>query len=242
MAADSVSKEVIEQLKGVTTATVSMLLLKRGIRAVSMHGPRRVAGPKARLVGPATTLQFFPFREDLFDPAKIGDPESAQRRVIEQTPEGGVLVIGTGGRSDNGTLGDILTARLKVRGVAGMVTDGAVRDIEGIRPLDFPIFAGGVAPPATYNGFCEGVMNGPVACGGVTVLPGDIIVADEDGALVLPRALAAKVAEAGVERERLEGFLARRVRQGASTVGTYPPDEATLAAYKAWVEAGEPEE
>ena len=242
MTGSPVSQEVIDKLKGVTTATVSMLLLKRGVRAVSMRGPKRVAGPRVRLVGPATTLQFFPFREDLFDPNKIGDPNSAQRRVIEETPPGGVLVIGTGGRSDNGTLGDILTARLKVRGVAGMVTDGAVRDIEGIRPLDFPIFAGGVAPPATYNGFCEGVMYGPAACGGVTVLPGDIIVADEDGALVLPAALAAEVAEAGVERERLEGFLAKKVQQGASTVGTYPPDEATLAAYKAWVEAGEPGE
>ena len=242
MADNPVSQEVIDKLKGVTTATVSMLLLKRGVRSVFMTGPRRLTGSVPRLVGPATTLQFFPFREDLFDPAKLGDPQSPQRRVIEETPEGGVLVIGTGGRSNNGTLGDILTARLKVRGVAGLVSDGAVRDIEGIRPLDFPIFAAGAAAPATYNGFSRSVMNGPVACGGVTVLPGDIIVADDDGALVLPQALAAEVAEAGVEQERLEGFLARRIAKGASTVGTYPPDEATRAAYQTWVEAGEPED
>ena len=234
--------DVQSRLRAVSTATISMQLLKRGIRAVSMAGIAPLRRGFPRIAGPAYTLRFLPFREDLFDVAKIGDPESSQRKAIEEAPPGSVLVIETHGATDTGTLGDILAMRLKVRGVEGVVTDGAVRDAAGVLAVDYPVFAGGVAAPASYNGLVDGGHQLDVSCGGVTVRPGDAVVADDDGAIVIPAALAAEVAEAGWEQERLERFIAREVARGRSIVGVYPPNDKTRAAYRAWVEAGEPED
>ncbi len=195
---------VQSRLRAVSTATISMQLLKRGIRAVSMAGVAPLRRGFPRIAGPAYTLRFLPFREDLFDVAKIGDPESSQRKAIEEAPAGSVLVIETHGATDTGTLGDILAARLKVRGVEGVVTDGAVRDAAGVLAVDYPVFAGGVAAPASYNGLVDGGHQLDISCGGVTVRPGDMVVADDDGAIVIPADLAAEVAEAGWEQERLE--------------------------------------
>ena len=237
-----VPDNLLSQLKAASTATLTMQLLKRGFRSIAMRGVAPLAGGQGRIAGPAYTLRFLPFREDLFDPGKIGDPQSHQRRAIEDCPAGAVLVIETGGRVHCGTIGDILALRLKVRGVAGVVTDGAVRDAAGVRATALPVFAGGVAAPASYTGFADGAREVPIACGGVTVLPGDYVVADDDGAIVVPRALAAEVAEAGAEQERLERFLAREIARGRASEGVYPPDKATRAAYLEWLERGEPED
>ena len=222
------------QLREISTATITTLLLKRGIRAIAMTGPKPLFPDQPRIAGPAFTLQFLPFREDLYDPAKAGDPASSQRRAIEEAPAGSVLVIATGPNTAAGCLGDILVARLQQRGLAGVVTDGALRDAAAIAPLAFPVFAGGAAAPSSHAAFSDGGLQIPVACGGITVVPGDVVVADGDGAVVIPAQLAPEIAEAGVEQERLESFIAEEVQRGHAIPGLYPPDAETLKAYKAW--------
>ena len=228
------SDQLYERLREVSTATITTLLLKRGIRAVAMAGPKPLFAGQGRIAGPAYTLQFLPFREDLYDPAKAGDPASSQRRAIEETPAGAVLVISTGPNPNAGCLGDLLIARLQKRGVGAVVTDGALRDAAAIEPLGFPVFAAAAAAPSSHAAFSDGGLQVPIACGGVTVIPGDTIVADGDGAVVIPAALAEEIAEAGLEQERLESFIAEEVQRGRAIPGLYPPSEETRAAYRAW--------
>ena len=223
-----------QSLLSVTAATVSMQLVKRGIRRCSIKGPRQVAGPPGtRLVGPAYTLRFLPLREDLSTPESYKGPRSI-RQAIEAMPPGRVVVIEAMGETGCGTLGDILAARLQKRGALGVVTDGALRDLEGIAALDWPCFATGAAALPSISGLYFAGWDCPIACGGVAVLPGDIVVADGDGVVVLPQHLAEEVARDAPEQERFERFAQMRVEEGASVIGLYPPDEATLQAYEAW--------
>ena len=226
------TEDIYRRLAGLSTATVSMQLLKRGLRAVFIGGIAPLTPSQPRIAGPAYTLRFLPFREDLFDAARIGDPGSHQRRAIEEAPAGSVMVVETGGVTTAAILGDILAARLKARGVAGLVTDGVVRDADGVRQTGFPVVCAGAAAPASYNGFVDGAREVPVACGGVTVVPGDAIVADGDGAVVIPAALVAEVVAAGEEQEKLEAWIARQAANGRSIVGLYPPNAETKARYE----------
>lgn len=233
---------MIDQLRGVTTATIALQLLKRGLRAVAMRGPMPlVAGPGIRLVGPAFTLRYVPMREDLSTPEKLGRADNAGRRAMEETPPGAVLVIDARGETGCGVMGDILALRLKMRGVAGIVTDGAVRDAEGLAAIGLPCWCAGAAAPASIGGHYAADMGAVIGCGGVAVVPGDIVVADGDGAVVIPQALAGEVARDGAEQERLERFIHRRIAGGRPLPGNYPPNEETLAAYRAWLAAGEPD-
>lgn len=239
-ASQAVSPDVLSQLREVTAATVSMQLVKRGIRRCWIKGPLPVAGWTGdRLVGPAYTLRFLPLREDLSTPESYKGPRSI-RQAIEAMPPGRVVVIEAMGETGCGTLGDILAARLQKRGALGVVTDGALRDLEGIRALDWPCFATGAAALPSIASLFFADWECPVACGGVAVLPGDIVVADSDGAVVLPHQLAEEVARDAPEQERFERFAQLKVEDGAPVLGLYPPDEATLAAYEAWCAAGEP--
>lgn len=237
----SLAPETLETLTTVSTATVSMQLLKRGIRNASMVGPRPLDPGGPRIAGPAYTLRFLPLREDLATLDSYAKPGSI-RQAIEEMPPGQVVVIDARGEQGAGTLGDILVARLRALGVIAVVSDGPMRDVAEIRPLGVPLFCtGAVAPPSiarlTFAGWQD-----TVGCGGVAVVPGDVIVADEDGALVVPRALADEVARDSVEQERFERYAQMKVKNGAPVQGLYPPSEATLVAYQAWVEAGEPED
>lgn len=226
--------ETLAKLRDISTATASMQLLKRGIRNVFMAGPRPLRPETPRLVGEAYTLRFIPMREDLSRIEVLGDPEYAPRKVIEATPQGEVLVIDGRGVSTAGTVGDILVARLKERGVAGLVTDGAVRDGAEVAHIDFPVFCVGSAAPASLNEHFGADHDCPIGCGGVAVMPGDVIVADDDGVVVIPRAFADGVAADGFEQELLEGFLKSRIESGHPVVGTYPPNEETRRAYDDW--------
>ena len=235
-----ITQDTLDTLAAVSAATVSMQLLKRGIRNASMIGPRPLDPAGPRIAGPAYTLRFLPAREDLATLESYARPGSI-RHAIEEMPPGQVVVIDARGEQGAATLGDILAARLKVRGALAVVSDGPMRDVAEIRPLGLPVFCtGAVAPPSiarlAFTGWQE-----PVGCGGVAVIPGDIIVADEDGAVVVPRALAAEVARDALEQERFERFVQMKVKAGAPVEGLYPPSEETLAAYQAWLEAGEPE-
>ena len=236
----AVGSEVIETIASVSTATLSMQLLKRGIRNASMIGPRPLDPKGRRVAGPAYTLRFLPGREDLATLESYARPGSV-REAIEAVPAGAFVVIDARGEQGAATLGDILVARLQILGAVAAVSDGPMRDVAEIRPLGFPIFCSGAVAPPSIARLIFADWQIPVACGQVAVIPGDILVGDEDGVVVVPRALAEEVARDAVEQERFERFVQIRVKNGASVQGLYPANEQTLAAYQAWLEAGEPE-
>ena len=241
MSNEPLSAETIKNFMYASTATVSMQMLKRGFRNTSISGVRPVNPRATRLVGPAYTLRYIPGREDLDKPPTPNDPPSAQRKAIEETPAGCVLVIGTEANTRSGTIGDILALRLKVRGVAGVLSDGAMRDTPVIARIDdFPVYCSAAAAPPSMNHLHPVEVQAPVGIRGVPVYPGDVIVADEDGAIVVPRHLADEVARDSFEQERLEKFVAIRVAKGTPITGTYPPNDETKKLYQEWIKAGEP--
>jgi len=232
--------EIIDQLRQVSTATVTMQLLKRGFRTGSMTGLRLWGADTARMVGPAYTLRYIPAREDLCGAPKPGEPPTAQRLAIEECPVGHILVMATEGERRCGTIGDILAERLAVRQVGGVVTDGAIRDAGVIAGIKLAVYAAATAAPASMNQLYPVEVQRPVGCAGAAVFPGDIIVGDADGVVVIPQHLSAEIARDGLEQERVERFVAREVRRGRSTLEVYPPSDTVKAEYRRWVEAGEP--
>ena len=224
----------LDALRHVSTATLTTALFKRGLRNTFMRGVRPLATPGHNLVGPAFTLRNIPAREDLDRLDGFANPEHPQRKAIETVPAGHVLVVDCRGEPYAASGGDILMTRLSVRGVAGMVSDGGVRDTAAIRALGFPVFCAGPAAPLNLVAHHATETEVPIGCGGVAVYPGDVIVGDADGIVVLPAHLAAEIAAETVEQERLEGWITERVRAGARLPGTYPPDAATRADYEAW--------
>ena len=222
-----------------STATITMQLLKRGLRATAMRAVAPLSGEQGRIVGEAYTVRFIPMREDLSEPASLGARENSLRRAIEECPEGAILVMDGLRNSDVGTLGDILAERLRVRGVAACVTDSAVRDAEAVISTGLPVWCSGRAAPPSNTGLAMGDLQTPIGCGGVAVIPGDVLVCDGDGVVVIPRAMVDSVAADAVEQERLETFVQERIRAGDSIAGTYPPDGETLAAYEVWKRARE---
>ncbi len=227
------SAATLEQLRSVTAATVSMQLLKRGIRRCWIQGPKALDPQTPRLVGEAFTVRFVPLREDLSTLESYAQPHSL-RQAIEEIGPGQVMVIDACGELGCATLGDILAARMKARGAAGVVSDGAMRDVADMLAVGLPVFCVGTVAPPSIAGLAFAGWQETIGCGGAAVVPGDVIVADGDGAVVIPRALAAEVAEGAVEQERFERFVQAKVKAGASVVGLYPPNEATLAEYESW--------
>ncbi|HEY6336696.1 MAG TPA: ribonuclease activity regulator RraA [Alphaproteobacteria bacterium] len=228
----TLDQSTIDALSGVTTASITTILLKKGLRNVWLRGTRPIAAAQPRVVGRAFTLRFVPAREDLATPESWSSARST-RGAIEAMPEGCIAVADVMGVVDAGIFGDILCARMKRRNVAALVTDGVVRDRSGVLATGFPVWCrGNAAPPSvaalTFVGWQE-----PIGCGGVAVFPDDVIVADDDGAVVVPAALVDEVAKLGVEQERLEGWIMREVESGRKLPGLYPPDAETKARYEA---------
>jgi regulator of RNase E activity RraA len=220
-----------QALEGVTTATLTTVLLKKGLRNVWIRGALPIAERlPARRVGRAFTLRFVPAREDLATPASWASPIST-RAAIEAMPAGAIAVVDAMGTTDAGIFGDILCARMARRGVAALVSDGVVRDLAGVLATGLPVWCGGTAAPASVNGLTFVGWQEPIGCGGVAVMPNDVIVADGDGALL------DDVVAAAVEQERLEGWIMREVDAGVALPGLYPANEATRARYDAWAEA-----
>jgi regulator of RNase E activity RraA len=220
-------------LGAVSTATITTQLLARGLRNTFLHGIRALNPARTRMVGEAFTLRCIPAREDVDQLSVFQDYDHPQRRAIEAVPPGGVLVVDARGRTRAASLGHILATRLRARGVAGVVTDGAVRDSAGFAALDLPSFAAGASATTNLAQHHAVDLNVPIGCAEVAVYPGDVMVGDEDGVVCVPRHLAAEVAAAAVEQERLEDFVLERIEAGAPLRGTYPPDEATLGEYRA---------
>ena len=223
---------VVGALAAVSTATLTTVLLKHGLRNVWMRRALPLRPGQARVVGPAFTLRFVPAREDLATPAAWASPVST-RAAIEAMPAGAVAVVDAMGVTDAGIFGDILCARMAARGVAALVTDGVVRDLEGVLATSLPVWARGTAAPPSVAALTFVGWQQPVGCGGVAVLPDDVIVADRDGAVVLPQALAAGIAAEAAEQERMEAWIMAEVGRGAVLPGLYPMDAATRARYEA---------
>lgn len=225
------SPQVIEAFKNITTATLTTVLLKKGVKNVWIRGSFPIASNQERSVGPAFTLRFIPAREDLSTPESLSSPIST-RRAIEEMPEGCIAVFATGSCADAGCFGDILSERMKQRNIAAVVTDGAVRDIEGILETNLSVWASGASAPPSVAGLTFVNWQEPVGCGGVAILPDDLIVADKDGTVVIPAKLVDEVLEISLEQEKLEAWILREVQGGAALTGLYPPSEDAMRRYK----------
>jgi regulator of RNase E activity RraA len=228
--------EIVRVLSAVTTATLTTVLLKKGLRNVWLRGARPLRNGGARLVGRAFTLRFVPAREDLATPASWGSPIST-RAAIEAMPAGCIAVVDAMGVTDAGIFGDILCSRMVKRGITALVTDGVVRDIDGVLGTGLPVWCQGTAAPASVAGLTFVGWQEPIGCGGVAVFPNDIVVADADGAVLIPAALLDAVIPEAVEQERFEGWIMTEVARGMPLPGLYPPDEAARERYAAWVRA-----
>jgi regulator of RNase E activity RraA len=222
---------VAAALGGVSTATLTTVLLKKGLRNVWMRGTRPLRPGLPRTVGRAFTLRFVPAREDLATPESWSSPIST-RAAIEAMPAGCTAVVDAGAVTDAGIFGDILCARMARRGVRALVTDGVVRDLAGVLGTGLPVWCRGAAAPPSVAGLTFVGWQQPIGCGGVAVFPNDVVVADDDGAVLVPAAMLDETVAAALEQERLEGWIMREVEQGAALPGLYPPNAENRARYE----------
>ena len=232
----SLDPAAIETLKGISTATLTTVLLKKGLRNVWMRGTKPLRPGQERVVGLAFTLRFVPAREDLATPESWASPIST-RAAIEDMPEGCIAVVDAMGVQDAGIFGDILCARMMKRKVAALVTDGVVRDLEGVLASGLPVWCDGMAAPPSVAGLTFVGWQQPIACGGVAVFPGDIVVTDKDGAVLIPATLLDAVLAEAPEQERMEGWIMTEIDRGVPLPGLYPMNAETKARYQAWKDA-----
>jgi len=229
----SLDPEIVRTLQKVSTATLTTILLKKGLRNVWLRGTKPVRPGQPRLVGKAFTLRFVPAREDLATPESWSKPIST-RGAIEAMPEGVIAVADAMGVLDAGIFGDILCARMVKRGVVALITDGVMRDIEGVLGTGLPIWCEGTAAPPSVAGLTFVGWNEPIACGGVAVFPDDIIVVDQDGAVVIPAAYLDIILAEAPEQERMEAWIMTEVDRGVPLPGLYPMNADTKARYEAF--------
>ncbi len=228
----SLDQAATAALKAVSTATLTTVLLKKGLRNVWLRKARPIAPGYPRIVGPAFTMRFVPAREDLATPASWASPKST-RAAIEAMPEGAMVVVDAMGVTDAGIFGDILCARMAKRGAAALITDGVVRDLAGVLGTGLPVWCQGAAAPPSVAGLTFVNWQEPIACGGVAVFPDDVVVADADGAVLIPAALLDAVLAEAPEQERMEAWIMEEVDRGTPLPGLYPMNEATRARYDA---------
>ncbi|MEO6505622.1 MAG: fumarylacetoacetate hydrolase family protein [Terrimesophilobacter sp.] len=219
------------KINSVGTATLSSQLRKHGFNNMSIDGLTSTK-PGTRLVGLARTLRFVPNREDLF--ATRGGGYNAQKQAFDSLNPDDVLVMDCRRDPGAGTLGDVLGLRAQVRGAAGIVTDGGLRDVAAVTALDIPTYFGGPHPAVLGRKHVPWDIDQTVACGGATVQPGDVIVGDDDGLLVIPPAMIQEIVDAAIEQERQETFIAQQVGRGERVDGLYPMNEAWKQKYQQW--------
>lgn len=221
----------------ISTATVATILFKRGLRNQFIQGVEPLRKGRPNMVGPAFTLRYIPAREDLNPVEVFRDPEHPQRKAVEQCPEGAVMVIDSRKDARAASAGSILATRLAVRGAAGMVTDGGFRDAAGIADLEIGSYHARPSAPTNLTLHQALDINVPIGCGDAPVFPGDIILGDDDGVIVIPAEIAEEVAEEGLGMELFEEFVALRVNEGRSIIGLYPPtDPKVLEEFESWKE------
>jgi len=224
------SPEATNALQRASTATITTQLLKRGFRNTFLAG-LTATRPDMRMLGYAFTLRYVPMREDL-DLVDIDNTTSAQRLAVEAVGPGDVLVIDA--RNDTGaaTLGNILAERILMRGAAGIVTDGAMRDTSALREIGLATYIRATHQTQSTARHHPADLNVPIGCAGVLVMPGDVVVGDADGVVIIPQAVAEEVALAAQEQELREEFVLEKIRAGSSILGVYPPNAATIAEFE----------
>ncbi|MET3468434.1 fumarylacetoacetate hydrolase family protein [Microbacterium sp. 1262] len=226
--ASGLTDDLRAKLERVPVAALSQQLRKRGLDDVTIDGVRPMH-PASKLVGTAATLRFVPFRPDLF--ARHGGGFNAQKQVFDAVSPGEVIVIEARGETGSGTLGDILALRARTRGAAGVVTDGGVRDYAAVAEIGLPVYAAGAHPAVLGRKHVPWEAGGTIACGGATIQPGDVIVGDADGVIVIPPSLVAEVVDAALAQEDEDAWIAARVAEGASVDGLFPMNAAWRARY-----------
>lgn len=228
-----ISKDILDQLLIPSTATLTTVLNKHGLWNTFMRGVSPLK-PGMKMAGSAFTMRYIPAREDIDHGGTVDNLTDIQRIGIEKIGPDEVLVIDARGDTSAGTLGSILASRIHMRGAVGIVSDGAYRDSPSIADIGIAAYASAMNARTNKTIHHPLDIQQPVGCGGVAVYPGDIIVGDGEGVVVVPRHLAAEVAEAAVAQEERETFFLEKIQQGSSIVGTYPPNEETLAEYETW--------
>ncbi|MPY93616.1 MAG: hypothetical protein GEV08_11310 [Acidimicrobiia bacterium] len=230
----TLTDEIRGQLNGVSTATVASQLQRRGIRNIYLSGLRPTQAGR-RMLGYAFTLRYVPMREDLR--ARLGAGVNAQRRAVEGIGPEEVLVIEARGEPDAGTIGDIFTLRALRLGASGIVTDGALRDTPAVAALDIPVYHQSSHASTLSRMHMPLDIQVPVACAGVTVMPGDVLVGDDEGVVVIPAELTAEVAADSATQELEEAFAIERVDAGESSIGVFPLSKERRPEYEAWLAA-----
>lgn len=222
-------------LQNTSTASIATLLFKRGLRNQFVQNVSRLNPPRERMVGPVYTLRYIPAREDLNPIEVFRDPGHPQRRAVEEIPAGHVLVMDCRLDATAASAGSILATRLQMRGCAGVVTDGGLRDSEEIAQLEMPSFCANPSAPTNLTRHQALDLNVPIGCGGVAVFPGDIAVGDGDGVIIIPSELADEIAAEAQDMERYESWVMDQLRTGASIIGLYPMNDATRKRYETWL-------
>lgn len=224
-----------EKLKKVSTATIATALFKKGLRNQFIQKVKPLSIGKPTMVGEAFTLRYIPAREDLNTVKVFENPNHPQRVAVEQCPEGFVLVIDSRKNARAASAGSILVTRLMKRGAAGIVTDGGFRDVAEISQLTIPAFHKRPSAPTNLTLHQAIDINVPIGCGDVAVFPGDVIVGDDDGVIVIPQNIVDVIAENCIEMTYFENFVLEKVKEGKSIKGLYPPtDKKTLVEYRTW--------
>ena len=229
------STETREKLMKVSTASVATALFKRGLRSQFIQGVRPVSHMSANMVGQAFTLRYIPAREDRNPITVFRDPEHPQRHAVETCPPGHVLVMDARKDARAATAGSILVTRLALRGAAGVVSDGGFRDCEGIGKLDMPSYCANPSAPTNLTLHEAIDINVPVSCGDAPVFPGDVLLGDNDGVMVIPAHLVEEIADECLGMESFEDFVLEQVLDGATIIGLYPATkDETLQKYEEW--------
>ena len=231
----TLNSETRKKLLDVSTATLCTALFKKGLRNQFIQDVHPLNPNQANMVGEAYTLRYIPAREDLNTIEVFKNPGHPQRLAIEECPAGSVLVIDSRKDARAASAGSILITRLMKRGVAGIVTDGGFRDSPEIAQLAIPAYHQRPSAPTNLTVHCALDINVPIACGDVAVYPGDIMVGDGEGVVVIPAHLADELANEAVEMTAFEDFVSEKVLAGQSIIGLYPPtDEANIIAFQQW--------
>jgi len=228
------SPETYEKLMKVSTATLTTALFKRGFRNIYIQGPQRM-NPGKNMVGEAYTLRYIPAREDLDGLDSFEDRENPQRKGVEECPAGAIFVIDSRQDATAASAGCILATRLQALGCNGIVTDGGFRDAPDIAELDMPAYHTRPSAPTNLTKHHAVAINDAIACGGVSVFPGDVIVGDNEGVVCIPAHMADEVANEAIEMTVFEDYVLEMVKNGASTFGLYPPtDPKTQDHFNSW--------
>lgn len=225
-------ESVKEKLMQVSTATLHTALYKKGFRNTYIQGVSRVNSSKVKMVGQAFTLRYIPAREDLDTVSAFKDPKHPQRVAVETVPEGMIMVSDCRQDATAASAGSILLARLQFRGCAGFVSDAGIRDFDTAENMDMPIFCAKPSAPTNLTKHHGVDLQVPIGCGGVPVFPGDVLVGDGDGVMVIPLELASEIADEAISMELFEEYVIEKVRSGSAVIGLYPPNEAAQNAYQ----------